>query len=168
MLSNLRTGGWQRRMAHGSVAVPNRWDQCILPHGAGAGPTEGGVCYWLTRLTPPCLPVAADGCWPSTRQLNDSSRIEVAGSSAVPGSRSARGHSDIAPKERWAVLDVVRLTEIDRGLEIEKGRRSREAAMWAVEERKSVTRPVCPQAVRGTSGPSRGRKFQSENGIDWA
>jgi hypothetical protein len=27
-------------MAHGSVAVPYRWDQCTIPHGTGAGPTE--------------------------------------------------------------------------------------------------------------------------------
>src|ERR1035441_3832733 len=33
----------------GPAAVPYRWDQCILPHGAGAGPTEEGVSYWLTR-----------------------------------------------------------------------------------------------------------------------
>src|SRR5450759_4896634 len=34
----------------GPAAVPYCWDQCILPHGAGAGPTEEGVSYWLTRL----------------------------------------------------------------------------------------------------------------------
>jgi hypothetical protein len=27
-------------MSHGSVAVPYRWDQCTIPHGTGAGPTE--------------------------------------------------------------------------------------------------------------------------------
>jgi hypothetical protein len=27
-------------MAHGLVAVPYRWDQCTIPHGTGAGPTE--------------------------------------------------------------------------------------------------------------------------------
>jgi hypothetical protein len=32
-------------MAHGSVAVPYCWDQCILPRGTGVGPTEEGVCY---------------------------------------------------------------------------------------------------------------------------
>ena len=37
-------------MAHGSVADPYRWDQCFIPRGTGAGPTEEGVCYWLTRL----------------------------------------------------------------------------------------------------------------------
>src|ERR1035437_6052287 len=34
----------------GPAAVPYCWDQCILPHGAGAGPTEEGVSCWLTRL----------------------------------------------------------------------------------------------------------------------
>src|ERR1035437_9554395 len=33
----------------GPAAVPYRWDQCILPHGAGAGPTGEGVSNWLTR-----------------------------------------------------------------------------------------------------------------------
>jgi hypothetical protein len=37
-------------MAHVSVAVPCRCDQCLIPHGTGAGPTEEGVCCWLTRL----------------------------------------------------------------------------------------------------------------------
>lgn len=36
-------------MAHGSVAV-HRWDQCFIPHGIGAGPTEEGVWRWRTRL----------------------------------------------------------------------------------------------------------------------
>jgi hypothetical protein len=31
------------------AAVPCRWDQWILPHSAGAGPTEEGISYWLTR-----------------------------------------------------------------------------------------------------------------------
>ena len=32
--------GWRRRMAHGSAAVPYRWDQCVIPHGTGAGPAR--------------------------------------------------------------------------------------------------------------------------------
>ena len=31
------------------AVVPCRWDQGILAHGARAGPTVGGVSYWLTR-----------------------------------------------------------------------------------------------------------------------
>jgi hypothetical protein len=37
-------------MAHGSMSVPYRWDVCTIPLGTGAGLTEEGVCYWLTRL----------------------------------------------------------------------------------------------------------------------
>ena len=50
MLSNLGTEGMAAEDGPGPAAVPYRWDQCFLPHGTGAGPTEEGVCYWLTRL----------------------------------------------------------------------------------------------------------------------
>ena len=50
MLSNLGTEGMAAEDAPGPAAVLYRWDQWILPHGTGAGSTEEGVCYWLTRL----------------------------------------------------------------------------------------------------------------------
>jgi len=37
-------------MAHGSVAVPYRWDQCTIPHGTGAGPTEEASLLLANRL----------------------------------------------------------------------------------------------------------------------
>ena len=37
-------------MAHGMQPFRTAGIQCIIPHGTGAGPTEEGVCYWLTRL----------------------------------------------------------------------------------------------------------------------
>ncbi len=49
MLSNLGTEGMAAEDGPGPAAGPNRWDQWILPHGTGAGPTDEGVCYWLTR-----------------------------------------------------------------------------------------------------------------------
>ncbi len=46
ILSNLGTEGMAGEDGPGPAAVPYRWDQCILPHGASAGLTEEGVCSW--------------------------------------------------------------------------------------------------------------------------
>jgi hypothetical protein len=50
MLSNLGNWGMAAEDGPWLVAVPYCWDQCFVPHGTGAGPTEEGVCCWLTRL----------------------------------------------------------------------------------------------------------------------